>query len=96
VGEKVCLLNVPGSFRKFQQGLISWTADALRIGEVLVDDPFKRFKQFLFRTHSALPGRRWSPNLLAVAPLGESHESRPVSMKIFACIDLASLVAVLA
>jgi len=74
-------------FRKFQQGLISWTADALRIGEVRVDDPFKRFKRFPFRTHSVLPGRRWSPNPLAVAPLGESHDSRPLPMKIFVCMD---------
>jgi hypothetical protein len=48
-----------------------------------VDDPFKRLTQLFFRTHSALPGRRWSPDPLAVAPFGESHDSRPVSMGIF-------------
>jgi hypothetical protein len=96
VGEKAHLMNLPCHFRKFQQGFISWTADALRIGKILVDDSFKRFKQFLLRTHSAIPARRWSPNPLAVVPLGESHESRPVSMKIFACIDAAPLIAVLA
>lgn len=53
MGEKLRLWNVSGSFREFQQGLMPWTADALRIGEVLADDPFKRLKQFLFRTHSA-------------------------------------------
>lgn len=63
VGEKARLLNVHGSFREFQQGLVSWTADTLRIGEVLMDDPFKGFKEFLFRAHSALPGGSWSPNL---------------------------------
>lgn len=77
VREKARLLDVPGSFRESQQGLTSWTADALRIGEVLMDDPFKRFQQFLFGTHSALPGQRWSPTPLAVVPLGESHDWRP-------------------
>jgi len=32
VGEKARPLNVPGSSSKFQQGLISWTVDALRGG----------------------------------------------------------------
>ena len=32
-----------------------WTADALRIGEVLVDGPFKRFQQFLFKTRFRPP-----------------------------------------
>ena len=95
MGEKARLLHVPGSFRKFQQGLISWTVDALRIGEVLVDDPFKRFQQLLFRTHSALPGGAWSPSPIAVAPSGESHDSRLLSMKIFVCIHGALLLAVL-
>jgi hypothetical protein len=56
VGKKARVLGVPGSFREFQQGLISWTVDALRIGEIIVDDPCKRFKQFFLRTHSARPG----------------------------------------
>jgi hypothetical protein len=86
VGEKARLLNVPGSFRESQQGIASWTTDALRIREVLMDDPFKHFQQFLFRTHSALPGRTWSPNPLTVLHLAEFHDCWPVSMKIFVSI----------
>ena len=44
VGEKVPQLNVRGPFRKFHQRLVSGTVDALRIGKVFMDDPFKRVK----------------------------------------------------
>jgi len=44
VGQKVPQLNVRGPFRKLQQRLVPRTVDALRIGKVFMDDPFKRFK----------------------------------------------------
>lgn len=44
VGDKVPQLNVRGPFRKLQQRLVSGTVDALRIGKVFTDDPFKRVK----------------------------------------------------
>ena len=85
--KKALLTNGSRFFREFCQDLLSWTPDALRVGEVLMDDPFKRVKQFFLRSHSALPGRTWSRNSLAVALLAESHDLWPVSMKIFgACI----------
>jgi hypothetical protein len=75
VGEKVPQLNVRGPFRKLQQHLVSGTVDALRIGKVLMDDPFKRVKQFPFRIHSARPGCNWHPTPNSTAPLEESHDS---------------------
>ena len=76
VGEKVCLMNLPGSFRKFQQGLICWTADSLRIGEVLVNDPFKCVEQFLFRIHSARPGCNWTPTSNPLLVLAKNPTTR--------------------
>ena len=82
VGEKSRLLNVTGSFRESQQGIDSRTTDALRIGKVLMDHPFKRFQQFLFRTHSAprSSNMEFEPARHS-CPLGESHDSRVMSMK---------------
>lgn len=74
VGEEVRRLKVRGPFREFQQRLMSGTVDALRIGKVSMDDPFKRVKYFLFRIHSVHPDCNWSP----IAPLlflEESHDS---------------------
>jgi hypothetical protein len=89
VGEKAHLLKVPGCFRKFEQGLISWAVDAWRIGEVLVDDLFKRFKQFLLRAQSALPGRITESEPARCCSFGESHDSRLLAMKIFVSMDPA-------
>ena len=83
MGERVGELSICGRLREFQQDIQPGTVDALRIGEVFVDDPFKRVKQFLFRIHSARPGRTWSPSPTPCCFFGESHDSRPVSMKIF-------------
>ena len=74
---------------------MSWTADALRIGEVLVDDAFKRFQQFLFEAIARSGAQRWEAAPVAIVPLGESHDWRPVSMKIFITIRTALSVAVL-
>src|SRR5579864_3163688 len=85
MGEKARPLGLPGSSGESQQRIASWTTDALRIGEVLMDDPFKRFQQFLFRTHYALRGSNmeFEPARHS-SPLGESHDSRVMSMK-FLC-----------
>jgi hypothetical protein len=57
MGKHVGELNMCGRLREFPQDILPGTADALRIGKVFVDDPFKRVEQFLFRIHSARPAR---------------------------------------
>ena len=68
VREQVGELSVRGPLRKFQQHFAPRTADALRIGKVFMLDPVKFVEQFLFRIHSACPGRTWSPSLTATLP----------------------------
>ena len=68
VGEQVGELSVCGPLREFQQDIPPWAVDAPRIGKVLMDDAFKRVKQFLFRIHSARPGRTRSHAQIPVAP----------------------------
>ena len=76
MGEKARLLNVPGSFRESQQGIASWTTDALRIGEILMDDLFERFQQFLFRTHSALSDSNMESESAHRCSFGENPTTR--------------------
>jgi hypothetical protein len=48
-------LSVGGLLREFQEDLAPWTADVLRIGKVLMQDPLKRVEQLFFEVHSARP-----------------------------------------
>jgi hypothetical protein len=74
VREQVGELSVRSLLREFQQDFASWTGDALRIRTVFVHDPVKCVEQFLFRIHSAGPGRSWSPSPSAMLPTAESHD----------------------
>ena len=76
MGEQVGELSVCGPLREFLQVIPLWTVDALRIGKVFVDDPFKRVEQFLFRIHSARPGRNWSPSSDPCRSFGENPTTR--------------------
>lgn len=66
MGENVRQLNVSGPFRKLQQGFMSGTVDALRIGKVFMHHTIKGVEQFFFGVHSARPSRTWSPSVTAM------------------------------
>jgi hypothetical protein len=55
VGKQGGELRVRGPLRKFQQDIVPWTGDALRIGKVFMDYPVKCVEQLFFRIHSAHP-----------------------------------------
>jgi hypothetical protein len=48
-------LSVRGPLREFQQDLLPWTGDALRVGKVSMHYPVKCVNQLFFRIHSARP-----------------------------------------
>ena len=48
-------LTVFRLFREFQQDVVPWTVDALRIGKIFMHDLVICVEQFVFGVHSARP-----------------------------------------
>jgi hypothetical protein len=55
VSENGSGLTVFRLFREFQQDVVPWTVDALRIGKIFMHDLVICVEQFVFGVHSARP-----------------------------------------